>query len=121
MLPSARCRRAPPRSTRPPAGPFGLEPLRASFRALRIRESSSNGSPVRQGTTLTRTESVSVNSPIVTVAFIHPDFEQVRVHAFSHHPHWELMPPVPTSGRHCHIERFQAIGGSGAKIGRAHV
>src|SRR5207249_11498698 len=70
---------------------------------------STRESPVGQGIRYTRAESLSVYSPIVAEAFIHPDFEIVRVHVFSHQLHTALTPPVPLSGLHDHVDRFQVI------------
>jgi len=51
---------------------------------------------------------------MTVVAFIHPDFETVRVHVFSFQAHEALIPPVPLSGRHVQLDdRFQPFGGEG--------
>lgn len=61
-------------------------------------------------------ESTSVYAPIVTVAFIQPDFETTRAQVFSSQLHGALNPPVPVSGRQIHIDRFHAIGGGGMSV-----
>jgi hypothetical protein len=57
----------------------------------------------------TRAESVRVYSPIVAVAFIHPDFEIVRVHTFSVQTQLLGLMPLPTapvSGLHVQLDTF---------------
>jgi len=76
---------------------------------LLILESSRIESLVRQGTTLTWAESFSVYSPMIAVALIHPDFDIPREQVFSHQLHGALMPPVPLSGLHVQVDRFQVI------------
>jgi len=58
---------------------------------------------------------VSEYAPIVVVAFIHPDFEQLRVQLFSHQLQTPLMPPVPLSARQVH-DGSQPLGGFGLTV-----
>src|SRR2546427_3309724 len=66
--------------------------------------------------TLTCAESLSAYCPIVAVAFIHPAFDIVRVQGFSFHTQALLIPPVPLSGLHVQLDRFQATAGVGVTV-----
>ena len=116
-LPLGSRRRTPKRSNRLAAGALGLELSNVIFSIRRIRESSSEESPVTHGTTLTCTEAVSVYSPMVATAVIVPDFEMVRVQVSSFHPQTALIPPVPLSGVHCQFRsRVHDIAGEGVTV-----
>jgi len=50
-------------------------------------------------------------------AFIHPDFDTVRVQGFSNHWQSALIPPVPLSGRHVQgPDKFHATAGVGVTV-----
>ncbi|HXL06287.1 MAG TPA: hypothetical protein VN964_05115 [Gemmatimonadales bacterium] len=61
------------------------------------------------GVTVTCAESARSYSPIVAVAFIHPDRETSRLQVLSVYQHPWLIPPVTLSGRHVQLDRLQVI------------
>ena len=63
--------------------------------------------------TLTCADAVSVYSPMVVTAVIAPDFEMTRLQGLLFHWQSALIPPVPLSGVHVHLVRFQATAGDG--------